>query len=107
LLSQNKYKSKSDIQNDRYLPCVFFYPLNEKENGVPPPPLATTRSNDGSREFNGRLLNFQPSTFSISDGIEKITHPFLEETSKLDFDIAKMMLLRCPYRSKYGMKNEA
>jgi hypothetical protein len=88
-------------------------PLNDKENVVPLLPPGVTGSNEGSKQTTKSVNNRIPwkaievATFDISDGSEKTTHPFLEETNKLDLEIAKVMLVLSPYKCKHGNKNEA
>jgi hypothetical protein len=87
-------------------------PLNEKENGVLLPPPAATRSNEESKQTTKNVIKRIPwkaievATIG-SDGIEKITHPFLEETNTLDLEVAKVILVRSPYKHKHGLEDGA
>jgi hypothetical protein len=87
-------------------------PLNEGHNGVPLLLPAATRSSEESKQTTKKVVKRIPwKAIEVgtigSDGIKKITHPFLEETNKLDLEIAKVMLVRYPYKRKHGMKDGA
>jgi hypothetical protein len=88
--------------------------FNEKENGVPPPPPVTTGSSKASKQtpkivaktrIAWKSIDFK--TFDVDDGVEKISHPFLEEENVLDLEISKVLIVQCPYKSKHGNKTGA
>jgi hypothetical protein len=81
--------------------------FNDKENGVPPPPPVTPGSSKGSKQtpmvaVKTRIAwkSINVKTFDIDDGVEKISHPFLEEKNVLDLEIAKVMIVQCPFKKQ-------